>query len=694
MVERKQTLGIGVQSGMLDALGVQMYENIAQSLVEFIANAYDADAEKVSITMPFEKIAKERAITRAKAKENGADLRQGVFDPLNSDITITIEDDGHGMTWEELETKFLPISRNRREDPNTGEFSLEKKRPVMGRKGLGKLAGFGAAKTVTIRSKKKGQTYATTISMDYDQFQSSTDVSNIRIPATYEDGLNPDEHGTTITLRNLRCDAMKRSEDALLKTLRKNFARLGDDFQLYLNGPNRIKEKPVDYEFIWPPEDQRTADGLAPIEVQLEGTEGFTVYAAVRFRARGVSDAKMDRGHVAASDRGAWIYCKKRLAAGPTLLELPTGMHNFHSQSYLDCIVLADFLDELPVDLISTNRRGLKSDNDMVQAFIDQITELMRVAIREHGKYRDGIASEILEADDKGRETLELVKQLPLKQRRPATLLLETIASREGVESEAFKQFAPVLIRAVNSAEVLIELVKSGNNPSSLNSLIGQLYELAEVERSDVLKLYRARRSAIDALQKLEERSHVKGPAYEKDLHKLLKSNPWLIRPEYSNFLTSDEPLGNVAIKIDTKLKIDTKAPEGDVTRPDLVFVAVDQTRPTEIVIVELKSPDLNTPLNFDHLRQLRGYMRKVEEMLSVDYPGQLPNVHGYLVGTMAPSDSKAEAVAELRDEMSKAGPTTKWKVIPLTQLLQDAKTIHVDIIHAIEAEEAAEAAD
>lgn len=689
--ERKDTLGIGVQSGMLDALGVQMYENIAQSIVEFIANAYDADAENVSISMPFTEIAKSRDETRAVAKANGADLRQGVFTPLSSDLKITIKDDGHGMTWQELESKFLPISRNRRDDPKTRDWSEGKKRPVMGRKGLGKLAGFGAAKTVTIRSKRKNEAYATTIAMDYDQFQSVTDVGQIKIPAKYEDGLSLEEQGTTVTLSNLRCDAMKRTEDALLKTLRKNFARLGEEFKLFLNGTTRIEEKPVDYEFTWPPEEQRTEDGLAPIEVTLEGTEGFTVYAAVRFRARGASDDKMDRGHVAASDRGAWIYCKKRLAAGPTLLDLPTGMHNFHSQSYIDCIVLADFLDELPVDLISTNRRGLKSDNDMVQAFIVQITELMRVAIREHGKYRDGIAPNILQGDDKGRETLALVQQLPTKQRRPANLLLETIAAREGVESEAFRQFAPVLIKAVNSAEVLIELIKSGNNPSSLNSMISQLHELAEVERSDVLKLYRARRSAIAGLQKLEERSHTKGPAYEKELHTLLKANPWLIRPEFSNYITSDAPLGNVAKKIDEKLGIDTKAPEGDATRPDLVFAAVDQNRANEILIVELKSPDPANALNFDHLRQLKRYMKKVEDMMTNDLPNAHPIVRGFLIGTMAEASSKAETVVELREAVKEAGVTAKWKVLPLTQLLQDAKAIHVDVIEALEAEEASE---
>src|SRR3546814_17035072 len=80
----------------------------------------------------------------------------------------------------------------------------------------------------------------------------------------------------------------------------------------------------------------------------------------VGFRAQGE--------HLPTARRGARIYCNSRLAAGPSLFGLPTGMHNFHSQSYMECIVRADDLDRHGIDLVNTNRTQLREDNEIVRA--------------------------------------------------------------------------------------------------------------------------------------------------------------------------------------------------------------------------------------------------------------------------------------------------------------------------------------
>jgi hypothetical protein len=56
---RPSSMKMRIDIGMLDALGVGMYENIGQSLVEFVANGHDANASRVEIKMPFELIARE-----------------------------------------------------------------------------------------------------------------------------------------------------------------------------------------------------------------------------------------------------------------------------------------------------------------------------------------------------------------------------------------------------------------------------------------------------------------------------------------------------------------------------------------------------------------------------------------------------------------------------------------------------------
>ena len=105
----------------INHLGLRMYSTLPPALAEIISNSYDADAENVVITL---------------SEENGVPKE------------ITIKDDGVGLSFDEIQNKFLIIGRNRRTD---GDQPSEKfKRFPTGKKGLGKLALFGLAKTITI----------------------------------------------------------------------------------------------------------------------------------------------------------------------------------------------------------------------------------------------------------------------------------------------------------------------------------------------------------------------------------------------------------------------------------------------------------------------------------------------------------------------------------------------------------------
>ena len=107
--------------GLVKHLGLQMYSGAVPAIAELIANAYDADAPRVHVSIPFEK-----AITDASA--------------------IEVWDEGEGMTFDDVNAKYLWVGRDRRLG---GGYSAGG-RKVMGRKGLGKLAGFGIANVVEV----------------------------------------------------------------------------------------------------------------------------------------------------------------------------------------------------------------------------------------------------------------------------------------------------------------------------------------------------------------------------------------------------------------------------------------------------------------------------------------------------------------------------------------------------------------
>ena len=101
---------LNVDPRILELLGPNLYTNIYYVLAELVANAYDADAHNVYI--------------------------------ISNKDDIRIEDDGHGMSYQNGEVKkFLNVagvSRVKEEESMTRSGERRK----MGRKGVGKLAAL------------------------------------------------------------------------------------------------------------------------------------------------------------------------------------------------------------------------------------------------------------------------------------------------------------------------------------------------------------------------------------------------------------------------------------------------------------------------------------------------------------------------------------------------------------------------
>lgn len=673
---------MSVQGGMLEALGINMYTTIGKCLVEFVANAFDGDARNVSITIPIEAIGVARSALRAQAKAEVAGGQRDPFTvlltPLPDDIEVVITDDGHGMSPHDIEHKFLPLNRKRRDDGHGNETNLTTEsgsRHVMGRKGLGKLAGFGAAVKVTIRTKRKGETFATTFVMDYAQIERAEDLAHIRIPATYEQGLDPDDHGTRIRLSGLKADAVKHSIDTITHTIGEAFFGIEpDQMAIKVNGQLVLPPEPT-YEYVYP--EGASRENLASATLDIDGITDIPVQYMVAFRKRGEN--------LPVSQRGARIYCNGRLAAGPSLFDLPTGMHNFHSQSYMECIVRADEVDRHGVDLVNTNRTQLRQDNEVVRTLIRFIEEEMRIALAQHARWRESAAEAELDTADETSVYVRVIDRLPGKTRTSARRMLRTLGAVHGYQSEEFRELAPLMIDTMNAGEVLIRLTELGHDPKSLQVIAGHMAELADIEKNDALKLYRGRRSAIMALTALIDRGEHelwKKKGIENELHNLLKADPWLIKAEYSRYLTSDSDLTKVSTALAKHLGVDAFAPMDDATRPDLVFTMADSSTPHVINVVELKSPSL--PLDNDHLNQLETYMAKLTHYAETEL-GRPLTVHGFLIGAMPDPQKPTDKQLLLLEKIKNAQPSTKWVVMGVRSLLERAYDTHLAVIKSLE---------
>ena len=685
-----------IQGSLLEALGVNLYSSIGKCLVEFAANAFDSDSAAIDITIPFDGIKHEREQIRAKAKERVQTGAKGkplvVLDPLPPEISIVIEDKGHGMRAQEIQDKFLPLNRNRRqgatdEESSRRELTESGKRRVMGRKGLGKLAAFGVAQQVTIYSKRVDDTYATEFTMDYDKIRQSPRLQEVPFTPIYHEGLDPALHGTRITLSRLRCDAVATGEGGAESVIRDNFFGIeATEFEIRING-NGLGPDKAKYEFVFP--DERPLDDMSESLIELPGGLGsFRVQHRAMFRARG-EEGK--RNHLPGAKRGARFYCNGRLAAGPSLVDLHSGKHNFGATAYLEVIVRADELDALGVDLINTNRTDFRRDNDVVTELLNRITTFMEDALAAHSKFRDEQTERLLVDSEIGKQLEAQIVVLSKRTQTPARKLIRLLARHEGVDSEAFRATAPLVVQSVNSGEVLVKLLELSRRDTDLKEVIQELQKLAEIERSDALKLYRARKNALIALQGLIKKGDdtwKDNPQFENELHSLLDENPWLIREEIGRYVSSDHPLATMLQRIETHLKINRSAGAMDpATRPDQVFLLGDSNDLSTVIVVELKSP--NIPLSSDHWTQLEKYVNEVEVFLGTETKRAI-RVHGFLVGTPPPRDTRNSGESLLLKKWDAAGVGGQIDILSLSMLLDTAIAKNTAQLEILEKEDSA----
>ena len=221
----------------IQALGANLYATVPPIIAELVANSYDAMATEVLIDL----------IDNEKSKK------------------ITVADNGMGMTFEDINTKFLRIGRNRRHEVTPEyldtDLSLRERisrRKVIGKKGLGKLSFFGIAKEITVSTKCKGLLNEFTLKLD-DILREDNEnevTSNYKPKIISQNVATVEQAGIKITLGDI-----KRVSDFDSKKLANSLSKIfifDSDFVVRIahNGQdlvevtNEMKYSGVDKEFI------------------------------------------------------------------------------------------------------------------------------------------------------------------------------------------------------------------------------------------------------------------------------------------------------------------------------------------------------------------------------------------------------------------------------------------------------------
>lgn len=322
----------------IDHLGIKMYSHLPNALAELIANAYDADATQVAINLY-----DHEGIKR-----------------------IEVLDNGTGMNFEEINSKFLRIGRPRR---NEEDEETSSGRKVTGKKGLGKLALFGLANQIQVSTTSKGTATKTEFILNWEQLK-ATPAGESYEPVFKEPPTAEDTHGTTIVLEQLNRSSQFNVQ-GLAVSLSKLFDLFDDEFQctIRLNDEepiivnSELRYTSLDDEFYWDLPDFTIAAGIEYENLREVTGKILSTEKPLQPGLRGIS-----------------LFARGRLVNAAEFYGRPESSHVF---SYLTGWLNVDFIDDLDQDVISTNRQALNWDHPVTEKLRGFLDTLLQAITRD-----------------------------------------------------------------------------------------------------------------------------------------------------------------------------------------------------------------------------------------------------------------------------------------------------------------------
>lgn len=220
-IEREQ-LHFDVSTGLKSVLGSELITDDEVAIFELVKNSFDAEATLVQLYF--------------------------------GDSTITVADDGIGMSYDDIKTKWLFVAYSaKRESNRETDFrdDIAERRNYAGSKGIGRFSSDRLGQLIRLQtrptSERNGPVHCITI--DWDRFDQDHTEHFEKIGVDYvaqpegffiPDELTEPKHGTTITIEKTRRhwgrEKMLRLKSALAKLINP-FGVATDGFRIVIHAP-------------------------------------------------------------------------------------------------------------------------------------------------------------------------------------------------------------------------------------------------------------------------------------------------------------------------------------------------------------------------------------------------------------------------------------------------------------------------
>ncbi|MCK4447905.1 MAG: ATP-binding protein [Candidatus Marinimicrobia bacterium] len=619
-----RTLKMKFAGRFIDLLGHQMYGGPVPSVAEFIANSWDADSKKVEVTIPED-------VTKPYAE-------------------IVIRDFGEGMSFDEINEFYLTIGYERR--LLRGERTTSE-RLVMGRKGIGKLAGFGIAGDITIRSIKKG--HLTQFNMNYEVLKSKKQLEGYEFFPDI-DKETDEETGVYVILKNLKIQR-NINIDSFRRSMSRRFALNTELMSITINGKALQKEN-LEFEYRAPNDKNSWAEEEIPDFGKIKFWFGFLKETIKDKELRGIS-----------------IFSRERVAQfTPFHFNLSGGINGQVGLEYLTGQVKAEVLDS-SVDHIATPRQTVNWQFGKAPLLEKWGQNKIKELCRDWKKRKD--QRNLNKFKHNYSEFFPIINALPNQEKNDLMFALEKIAGLERIQEDDFRTIAKSMISGIERESV--KKVIKRINVTSENAL-PELFEIIKewdiISAVSTAEVVFGKVEIINQFKKyIDERLPEKKSKDKIDMQKFIKSHPWLLGHEYEDLQPADFHHEKGIDKwIEEELKIvNNDYKDKDGRRFDLLCIKNDW----QIVILELMRPGLE--IDYDHVVRLNRYVTRIQEAIkkagtNKEFRGK--NVFGILIADNKMKDTSIGTTLQaLRHNMD----TFTWK--GLFNLVQSRYKEYLDIL-------------
>ncbi|MCZ0811875.1 ATP-binding protein [Roseovarius sp. EGI FJ00037] len=627
-----------VDLNVLDHLGINLYSNIAAVLTEAVANAWDADAENVVISI----------------------------DP-NGDW-IEIIDDGIGMNVADMNDKYLRVGYRRREEDAAHGRTTAKGRQVMGRKGLGKLSLFSIADRIDVQSSKDGEAHGLRMSVDGIKESVNRKERHYAPDALPAEEIDVTE-GTKIVLRDIKRQRLGRGAAALRKRLARRFSVIGElyDFKIMIDGQPVTTEERGDLpivQFLWTMGDFEPEPGSIPrvkeqerLPSRFDGwEEDWNVKGWIGTARKPKQLDSEDTGNL----NGIVVFARGRLFHENILDKVNDG--RLYTK-YLTGQIEADFLDDDDEpDIATSDRQRVQEDDPRYAQLIAFLRSRLSQVERRWTEWRR--KHEVQDAQETSPALKEWFESLPDGFRKSAETLIAKLSALPVDEDDDRKLLyrhgilAFERMRIRGSADEFVESVHD------VDKLLSVLADRDALEASLYRDIVKSRLDAINDFQEIVDED-----AKEKVLQQYLFDHLWLLDPAWERATDSQIMESRLATE---GVIVDDLTEKEKLGRVDIAY----RTNAGKHIIVELKKAGRKMKL-LELQEQGQTYVDKLRKILAAQGDAS-PNIEViFVVGK--PVDEETSNPNRVKSSMDAISPGSR--IVHYDSLIAGAQTSYDDYL-------------